>query len=85
MGLTFLLSLFWRGIMKAITINHQDLVEAIIRYTKDNDYPPSVRDLCKILNIKSTQTMQKHLDLLRAQGLVAWQDKQPRTLRVVQQ
>jgi repressor LexA len=70
--------------MKAITVDHEALLEAIIQYIKENDYPPSVRELCRILNIKSSQTMHKHLDLLRAQGLVAWQDKQPRTLRVVQ-
>jgi SOS-response transcriptional repressor LexA len=61
------------------------ILETIIQYTKENKFPPSVRELCKILDVSSTKTIHQQLDLLRAQGLVEWEDKKPRTLRVVKQ
>ena len=46
-------------------------------------YPPTVREICAALNIKSTSTAQKDIDSLVKQGYIVKDPSKPRALMVV--
>ena len=51
-----------------------------LNYVEENGFPPSVRDICAKLNIKSTATAYSYLEKLRQQGLL---DKSPLKKRAI--
>ena len=46
-------------------------------------YPPTVREICAALNIKSTSTAHKDIDSLVKQGYIVKDPSKPRALMVV--
>jgi len=66
-----------------ITIKQKEVLKAISNFIVINKYSPSVRDLALILNLKSTSTVQGHLDRLQAAGYITKGEAMPRTLRVL--
>ncbi len=48
----------------------QNVLEYIHRYIDENGFPPTVRDMCRDLNIKSTATAYDYINRLKAQGLL---------------
>lgn len=57
---------------------------AIVRYIKQNGYPPSVRDLCELTGFKSTSTVYRYLESLADDEVI---EKgcfgQPRAIKLV--
>ncbi len=70
--------------MRKLEIKSEEILRAITDYTCTHHFPPSIRELCDILSIKSSQTVHKKLDAMRARGLVDWEDRKPRTLKVME-
>lgn len=59
-----------------------DVFEYIRRYNDENGFPPSVRDVCAALNIKSTATVYDYINRLREQGYLDKSAKKNRTVVV---
>ena len=61
--------------------------ERILEYMKetilDRGFPPTVREICTSLNIKSTSTVFKDLNTLEQKGLIKKDPSKPRALVVV--
>lgn len=61
--------------------------EQILQYMKDTvierGFPPTVREICAALNIKSTSTVFNDLNTLEAKGLIRKDPSKPRALVVV--
>ena len=53
----------------------------IISYQERGHYAPSVRDICLAMGLKSTSTVQGHIDRMVRDGLLSKQDGHSRTLR----
>lgn len=60
------------------------VLDAIMQFTREHKYPPSVRDLCDMLNLSSASTVHGYLERLKIQGLLTWEPGSPRTLRVLE-
>lgn len=60
------------------------LVLEYIRQRIDEGIPPSVREICSQLNIKSTSTAHKYLTELQENGLIEKGDKLNRAIRLPQ-
>ena len=60
------------------------LVLEYIRQRLDDGFPPSVREICRHLNIKSTSTAHKYLTELQENGLIEKGDKLNRAIRLPQ-
>ena len=58
----------------------QRILEYIREYQKVNGYPPSVREIGKAVGLKSTSTVQGHLDRLEKKGMIHRDSSRPRTL-----
>lgn len=48
----------------------QDILEFITEEIQKNGYPPTVRDICASLGIKSTSTVQKSMEILEEEGYI---------------
>ncbi|GHV01453.1 LexA repressor [Clostridia bacterium] len=60
-----------------------ELYEFIKQYHQENGYPPSVREICKTLNISSTATAFYYLNKLSDYGLIRKVDNQSRAIEVI--
>jgi len=61
--------------------------EKILAYIKDEietkGYPPSVREICAAVGLKSTSTVHAHLNHLEEQGMIRRDSTKPRALEVI--
>lgn len=46
-------------------------------------YPPSVRDICKGVNLRSTSTVHNHLEKLEAKGYIRKDPTKPRAIEIL--
>lgn len=60
------------------------LFDIIKQYIDENSYSPTVRELAELLNVKSTSTVQDHLDVLEKKGYIKRNRSMPRTIVVLQ-
>jgi repressor LexA len=58
------------------------IMGAIVNYMLQYDYPPTTREICELTGLKSTSTVNHHLAKMAEQGLIEYQEGQPRTIRV---
>ena len=42
----------------------------IVNYINYHQYPPTVREICEIIGIKSTAAVHRHIEALKEQGLL---------------
>ncbi len=59
-----------------------DVLDYIRRYNDENGFPPSVRDVCAALDIKSTATAYDYINRLREQGYLNKAEKKNRSVVV---
>ena len=48
----------------------EDILQAIIGYIKEHGYPPSFREIGEMTGLKSTSSVQHHLEVLREEGKI---------------
>lgn len=60
------------------------VLAAIAQYSRENGYPPSVRELVALVGASSTSVIDHHLRRLRRAGRVTWTRGKARTLRIVE-
>lgn len=58
------------------------VLEFIEKFMEENSYPPSVRDMCKGLNISSTATIVYHLRKLEKQGKLSREKQKNRAIEI---
>lgn len=69
---------------------YEDLTQnqiKILNYIKDQiqqkGYPPSVREICQGVNLKSTSTVHRHLEKLETKGYIRKDPTKPRAIEVL--
>lgn len=62
------------------THQKQQICTFIQTFSQEHGYPPTVREIGKSLGMRSPSTVKFHLDKLRADGLLQWEDGKPRSL-----
>lgn len=60
----------------------QMVLEYVQNYVKNNGFAPTVRDICRDLNVKSTATAHSYLNKLNERGLIKKLDDKKRALSV---
>ena len=66
--------------MKKIEIKINDVYNYITEYVSENGFPPSIREICSKLNIKSTATAYYYIEKLIDRGLL---EKSPSKNRAI--
>ena len=69
--------------MRASHENQQKILDFIKAEIEDKGYPPSVREICAAVGLRSTSTVHAHLNHLEAQGLIRRDSTKPRALEVL--
>ncbi|MCI9009653.1 MAG: transcriptional repressor LexA [Clostridia bacterium] len=59
-----------------------EVLQFINRYNDENGFPPTVREICKELNIKSTATVYDYINRLRAKGHLSKAENKKRAVAV---
>jgi repressor LexA len=69
--------------MRSSHENQQRILDFIKAEIEDKGYPPSVREICAAVGLRSTSTVHAHLNHLEAQGLIRRDPTKPRALEVL--
>ena len=69
--------------MRASSENRQKILDFIKSEIDLKGYPPSVREICAAVGLKSTSTVHAHLNTLEKQGLIRRDSTKPRALEVL--
>lgn len=67
-----------------ITQKQKEVYDFLIKYTNDKGYPPSVREICEAVSLKSTSTVHGHLKRLEKKGYIYRDPTKPRALEIVE-
>lgn len=67
---------------RGIQIRKQ-MYDAIVSYTQEHLYPPSVREIADMVGLKSSSTVHGHLQRLADAGLIEIDQYQPRCIKLV--
>lgn len=57
-----------------------EILEIIKTFIKENGYSPTIREICKLANIKSTAAVHAHIKKLKAEGHITTGVDMPRRL-----
>ena len=69
--------------MRASHENQRKILEFIKSEIEEKGYPPSVREICAAVGLRSTSTVHAHLNHLEQQGLIRRDSTKPRALEVL--
>ncbi|EJT5930559.1 transcriptional repressor LexA [Clostridium perfringens] len=71
-------------IIKENSDKQTQIYNFLIEFTKSKGYPPSVREICQAVSLKSTSTVHGHLKILEKKGLIYRDPTKPRALEIVE-
>jgi SOS-response transcriptional repressor LexA len=69
---------------KSLSERQKEILAEIIKFKKEYGFSPTVRELCKLVGLKSTSSMAAQLSNLRDSGHITWIESMPRTITVVE-
>lgn len=70
--------------MNEIKDKQLEIYEFLKIYTENKGYPPSVREICDAVNLRSTSTVHGHLKRLEKKGLIRRDPTKPRALEIME-
>ena len=65
--------------------NEQKILDFIKKQIKENGYPPSVREICAAVGLKSTSSVHLYLNRLAEKGCISKQGLKTRAIKVVEE
>lgn len=66
-----------------ITPKQQDILDFIKNQILNRGFPPSVRDICKAVGLKSTSSVHSHLETLEKNGYIRRDPTKPRAIEIL--
>jgi repressor LexA len=67
-----------------ISDKQKEVYDFLKKYTEEKGYPPSVREICEAVALKSTSTVHGHLKRLEKKGLIKRDPTKPRALEIAE-
>ncbi|MGL5616836.1 MAG: transcriptional repressor LexA [Sarcina sp.] len=67
-----------------ITQKQKEVYDFLVKYANDKGYPPSVREICEAVSLKSTSTVHGHLKRLEKKGYIYRDPTKPRALEIIE-
>lgn len=68
--------------MSAKGEKQKEVYNFLLEFTESKGYPPSVREICDAVNLRSTSSVHNHLQNLEKQGLIKRDPTKPRALEI---
>ncbi len=69
--------------MSELKDKQQEIYQYLKIYTENKGYPPSVREICEAVGLKSTSSVHGHLKKLESKGLIKRDPTKPRALEII--
>ncbi len=69
--------------MKSISKKQMEILDYIKEKVRDKGYPPSVREICEAVSLKSTSTVHGHLTKLEDLGFIRRDLTKPRAIEIL--
>ncbi len=66
-----------------ITDKQREILEYIKKEILNKGYPPTVRDICEAVHLKSTSSVHSHLETLEKNGYIRRDPTKPRAIEIV--
>lgn len=66
-----------------ITAKQNEILEYIKECVLKKGYPPSVREICEAVHLKSTSSVHSHLETLEEKGYIRRDPTKPRTIEII--
>ncbi len=66
-----------------ITAKQQEILDYIKEQILERGYPPSVRDICEAVHLKSTSSVHAHLESLEKNGYIRRDPTKPRAIEIL--
>ena len=66
-----------------ITDKQREILEYIKSEILNKGYPPTVRDICEAVKLKSTSSVHSHLETLEKNGYIRRDPTKPRAIEIV--
>lgn len=66
-----------------ITKKQEEILEYIKEMILKKGYPPSVREICEAVKLKSTSSVHSHLEQLEKNGYIRRDPTKPRTIEII--
>ncbi|MGQ9872702.1 transcriptional repressor LexA [Leptodesmis sp.] len=70
--------------MDSLTEAQQELYDWLVEYIRENQYPPSIRQMMEAMGLKSPAPVQSRLEHLRSKGYIQWTEGKARTIQLTQ-
>ncbi len=67
---------------RKISVKQQEILDYIKNQILLKGYPPSVRDICEAVNLKSTSSVHSHLETLEKNGYIRRDPTKPRAIEI---
>ena len=68
---------------KKLSAKQQEILDYIKEETIKKGYPPTVRDICEAVNLKSTSSVHARLSTLERNGLIRRDPTKPRAIEII--
>ena len=65
-----------------ITVKQSEILEYIKKEILNKGYPPSVREICEAVQLKSTSSVHSHLETLEKNGYIRRDPTKPRAIEI---
>lgn len=69
--------------MNEVKDKQEEIYQFLRAHTESKGYPPSVREICEAVNLKSTSSVHGHLKRLEKKGLIRRDPTKPRALEII--
>lgn len=69
--------------MEQLTAKQEQILNFIKEVLNQKGYPPSVREICLAVGLKSTSTVHSHLNKLEKKGYIRRDPTKPRTIEIL--
>lgn len=66
-----------------LTVKQREILEYIEMEVRKKGYPPSVREICEAVGLKSTSTVHGHLTRLEKKGYIRRDQTKPRAIEIL--
>lgn len=69
--------------MKELTKRQEEILSFIKEYIVSHGYPPTIREICKAMDVSSPATVHAHLNNLEAKGFIKKEDTKNRAIELL--
>ena len=70
--------------MDELSVKQKEVFDYIKQEVREKGYPPSVREICDAVSLKSTSTVHGHLERLEKKGYIRRDPAKPRTIEITE-